>query len=407
MTAIPGTKQDRRASSGAHQTPHFSHIGLAYPPGTVQRQQYQDLYQPLNLAGILGPQTDEFWRSSFGQTTDGFGDAPLKQLLTPASASLPSVSMFPASNNDSGNANSNNSFWLGGNAFNDNPSQRPSTAPANSQPGSLNTMLSTATQPWDASSYPLASPSLNQTYNPIAHQAPSNPQFTSTTDFTAQPNQDNYEYTSSPDGSLPDILPADDWAQHIVSGITNLSHVLSPEKRILFVSPSAYSLIGYRPEEMVGRAMTDFIHPEDVAAFNHQFHAAVHYGTDLSVYYRLRKNDGRFLIMEGAGHARFADNTPDSARLAKLVGINRTQTVGCLCFFGSARPYPSRTSAALDSFIDLKVENQGLQSRVQSLYQQAEADGALDALQSTGYPGSGEISYPSSRSPRAICLQYN
>ena len=72
----------------------------------------------------------------------------------------------------------------------------------------------------------------------------------------------------------------------------------SPDGTFLYASPACRSLLGYRPEELLGRSAYDFLHPEDAQrirtldAIASQFFAA---GTES---YRIRRNDGSYIWFE-------------------------------------------------------------------------------------------------------------
>ncbi len=69
----------------------------------------------------------------------------------------------------------------------------------------------------------------------------------------------------------------------------------------VYASPACRRLLGYEPEELVGRSIFDFVHPEDLPAVR-----ATHLSTlrDPSVYvlaYRIRRKDGAYLWFESSG----------------------------------------------------------------------------------------------------------
>jgi len=71
---------------------------------------------------------------------------------------------------------------------------------------------------------------------------------------------------------------------------------------IRFVSPSSERMTGYRPEEMVGRAALDLIHPEDAqAAMEAVARASLGPGTAVTAIIRLRHQDGRWITTEVVG----------------------------------------------------------------------------------------------------------
>lgn len=54
------------------------------------------------------------------------------------------------------------------------------------------------------------------------------------------------------------------WARVLLENSHDLIHVLSLKGTFLYVSPSVERLLGYKPEEMLGRSISEFCHPSDV-----------------------------------------------------------------------------------------------------------------------------------------------
>lgn len=59
--------------------------------------------------------------------------------------------------------------------------------------------------------------------------------------------------------------------RHLAEHATDLICRYSPDGVCLYASPSAVTITGYKPNEMIGRSAYDFIHPDDVESS-----AAVH-----------------------------------------------------------------------------------------------------------------------------------
>ncbi len=55
---------------------------------------------------------------------------------------------------------------------------------------------------------------------------------------------------------------------------TDLISVQTPEGEYIYASPAAHLLLGYEPEELIGHALYDFLHPDDAA----RVHVAVQRG---------------------------------------------------------------------------------------------------------------------------------
>lgn len=66
----------------------------------------------------------------------------------------------------------------------------------------------------------------------------------------------------------------------------------------LYVSPSVSLLLGYRPEEVVGRNAYEFMHPEDVSRVEDNHRKSLLEGLGASIEYRLRRHDEGYLWFE-------------------------------------------------------------------------------------------------------------
>ena len=71
-------------------------------------------------------------------------------------------------------------------------------------------------------------------------------------------------------------------------------HVLNEEGLITFVSPVCEKLLGYLPEEMIGRHALDFLHPEDIAATK----KILEEKTNGTFQLRIRHKSGNYSWME-------------------------------------------------------------------------------------------------------------
>jgi len=191
-------------------------------------------------------------------------------------------------------------------------------------------------------------------------------------------------------------------------------HVISTDGTFIFASESIDTLCGYNPEELRGQNFFSFLHPSDVEPFKREFFACLASPSNtpgtttperLTAHYRFRTKDDRHVLFEITGHF-FSGSTPSPASSSS--NLNNTSssssssssasppTVGQpKCFFGLARPYPSRSIAMLDSFLELKMENERLRQELLILYEEIEGDGTLTSpsAQNTGEPSFPDSSF--------------
>lgn len=81
---------------------------------------------------------------------------------------------------------------------------------------------------------------------------------------SAAPTPMMNEYGNLGGGStLTEFTKRRNWSQRILEELQDFLHILSPTGKIVYASPSAKSLTGFDPEELMGKFITEFIHPDD------------------------------------------------------------------------------------------------------------------------------------------------
>ena len=170
--------------------------------------------------------------------------------------------------------------------------------------------------------------------------------------------------------TLTEFTKRRNWSQRVVEELRDFLHILTPDGRIVYISPSGKSLTGYALDELVGKFIVDFIHPDDSGIFVREFNESIASGNPLRFFYRFRKKDGSYTIFESHGH-------PHLTSEAAAFGPNNAAGF-CRGFFMMARPYPTKNAALLDSFLEHKIENERLTKRINDLKRE-EAEEAEDA----------------------------
>ncbi|KAF1357788.1 blue light regulator 2 [Lizonia empirigonia] len=163
----------------------------------------------------------------------------------------------------------------------------------------------------------------------------------------------------NPSGStLTEFTKRRNWSQRVLEELRDLLHILTPNGRILYVSPSCKMLTGWDPNQLMGRFINEFIHPEDIGIFVKEFNESIASGNPLRFFYRFRKADETWGIFESHGHPHLSS---DPSSFAPPNALN------CRGFFIMARPYPTKNAALLDSFLEHKIENERLSKRIAEL----------------------------------------
>ena len=159
--------------------------------------------------------------------------------------------------------------------------------------------------------------------------------------------------------TLTEFTKRRNWSQRVLEELKDFLHILTPDGRILYISPSGKSLTGYEQSELVGKFIGDFIHPDDNVIFVREFNESIASGNPLRFFYRFRKADGTYVIFESHGH-------PHLTSEAAAFGPNNAAGF-CRGFFMMARPYPTKNANLLDSFLEHKIENERLTRRIADL----------------------------------------
>ena len=85
--------------------------------------------------------------------------------------------------------------------------------------------------------------------------------------------------------------------------------LFSPQAIILYSSPSSLHILGYAPEEFVGRKLFDLVHPDDLASSQTQFDSLLkNPGGVVSATQRVLHNDGSWRWVEWVGTNLLAES---------------------------------------------------------------------------------------------------
>ncbi len=89
----------------------------------------------------------------------------------------------------------------------------------------------------------------------------------------------------------------------ITDNMTDVIGQVDAEGIITYFSPSLKQLIGYEPQEILGKSSSDLIHPEDQDKIAKVIQEAIITGKPLNTDYRAKKSDGSYIWLEASGKA--------------------------------------------------------------------------------------------------------
>jgi nitrogen fixation negative regulator NifL len=96
----------------------------------------------------------------------------------------------------------------------------------------------------------------------------------------------------------------------LIENTTDIITILEADGNIRYESPSIERILGYKPEELIGRNVFELIHPDDVARIQKIFtEGLIRAGRIESGEYRFRHKDGSWRVFEGIGKSLLEDPT--------------------------------------------------------------------------------------------------
>ncbi|KFY30546.1 hypothetical protein V494_08119, partial [Pseudogymnoascus sp. VKM F-4513 (FW-928)] len=83
-------------------------------------------------------------------------------------------------------------------------------------------------------------------------------------------------------------------------------HILSPTGHFLYISPSCQRILGYKPEELVGTALSSICHPSDIVSVMREVKdtSSSTAGGELTAIFRIRHKSRGYIWFETHGHPR-------------------------------------------------------------------------------------------------------
>ncbi len=91
---------------------------------------------------------------------------------------------------------------------------------------------------------------------------------------------------------------------------------------ILYTSPSIWHLLGYNPDNLVGKRFIDYVHPSDVEEARSSFQHRMKTWENFTSEIRLRRNDGSYIWVEASGNVIL-----DEKHQLSVVYVSRDVTV--------------------------------------------------------------------------------
>lgn len=157
------------------------------------------------------------------------------------------------------------------------------------------------------------------------------------------------------------------WTQRVLEEMKDLLLLLNAQGRITYASPSSKSITGRAAKQLEGSLFTQYIHEDDKPIFLSDMDDAVATNKPFRTHVRLRKSNTTYALVETYGHPHIANENA-------AMGRNSTSQDRCTGFFIMCRPYPTKNSLLLDSFLEHKIENARLVQQIAKLKQEEDEE---------------------------------
>jgi PAS domain S-box-containing protein len=90
--------------------------------------------------------------------------------------------------------------------------------------------------------------------------------------------------------------------RNLIENLTDIISILAPDGTVIYESPSLEHILGYKPEELIGKKIFTFIHPEDAPEVIEYFASAIQSTEVVSpIEYRFRHKNKSWRIFESVG----------------------------------------------------------------------------------------------------------
>ena len=114
----------------------------------------------------------------------------------------------------------------------------------------------------------------------------------------------------SPAEGVRTLRESDAYFRSLVENARDVIHVINEDGTTRYITPSVKRLLGYAPEELIGRMALDLVHPDDresaMAALRLDRYAP---GAGRGLEFRVGHRDGSWRIFEGVGTNLLDDPT--------------------------------------------------------------------------------------------------
>lgn len=109
----------------------------------------------------------------------------------------------------------------------------------------------------------------------------------------------------------------------VTDHITDIVNMIDRKGSIIYTNQSVVGILGYQPEELLGKHFLTFVHPEDQIRISERFQSQINStGPGILIQFRLRAKDGSYVSFEGIGNVQL-----HNPALQSIIMISRDITL--------------------------------------------------------------------------------
>jgi len=103
---------------------------------------------------------------------------------------------------------------------------------------------------------------------------------------------------------------SDEGFKLIIQNITDIVTLVNREGKFIYNNSALTRVLGYEPEELYGRPISDFIHPDDKQRILDRFQVVLQQeGIGNLIEFRFLAKSGEYLLLEGIGNIQLNNPT--------------------------------------------------------------------------------------------------
>lgn len=174
-------------------------------------------------------------------------------------------------------------------------------------------------------------------------------------------------------GGYPGVQNDPGWIERVLEEMKDLLLLLNAQGRITYASPSAKQITGRVAKQLEGSPLTQYIHEDDKPIFLRDMDDSVATNQPFRTHIRFQKTNSTYCLVEVYGHPHIANQNAAHGR-------NTSSEDRCTGFFLVCRPYPTKNSQLLDSFLEHKIENARLVQQIAKLKQEEEEEANMNRV---------------------------